>query len=480
MRAFNPRSCVVCGNGFTPTSPKHKTCSSECALLLRRETDRARDARSRKVYHRECPFCGVVFETTDSKKKYCGAQACEKRRQYLKNRRGDQKRAGTRTEYSAAYYREVLHPGREVLTDEQRREQGFAYCLNVLSEEEYTLVSSSYKNSHSKLKVVCPVGHLWETSLHNFKDSKNRCLHCYAEGLTDSAPERELYEYISTIVSGSVIRNDRSLIAPYELDIFVPDQKVAVEYCGLYWHSEVSAGKPRKYHYDKMLRCKEQAVRLVTVFEDEYLARPEVVKSRIANALGHSDRRIYARKCEFGVVQRAQAKAFLNDNHLQGASGFKYAFGLFYSGELVMLMTFGPLSRTHALVDGKPTLELKRFASLPGVSVPGGASKLLKNSLKLLYRVDDYAFLKSYCDMRYANIFSPVYESLGFELVSCTTHTPHYVKGGKRFRNQGLRKTAEERLTGKTEWELRREQGYDRIWDCGHATYVLNLQGQEF
>jgi hypothetical protein len=76
--------------------------------------------------------------------------------------------------------------------------------------------------------------------------------------------------------------------------------------------------------------------------------------------------------------------------------------------------------------------------------------------------------------MRYASL-TPVYEELGFELITFTKYTPHYIKDGERFRNQGLRKSVEERLTGKTEWELRKEQGYDRLWDCGHRTYVMKL-----
>ena len=77
--------------------------------------------------------------------------------------------------------------------------------------------------------------------------------------------------------------------------------------------------------------------------------------------------------------------------------------------------------------------------------------------------------------MRYGNIFKPVYEVLGFTLEGYTKYTPHYTKSGKRYRNISLRKTPEERLTGKTEWELRKEQGYDRIWDCGHRTYIYKI-----
>jgi hypothetical protein len=38
-----------------------------------------------------------------------------------------------------------------------------------------------------------------------------------------------------------------------------------------------------------------------------------------------------------------------------------------------------------------------------------------------------------------------------------------------------LKKTPEERLINKTEKELRQEQGFYRIWDCGKKRWVLFL-----
>jgi hypothetical protein len=222
-----------------------------------------------------------------------------------------------------------------------------------------------------------------------------------------------------------------------------------------------------------MISCAEAGIRLITIFEDEWVNRRDVVESRIKNALGMSERRIFARKCKVGELSFAAANDFLSKYHLQGKSNSNKRWGLFYEGELVQVITVGNLSRAHTGKGGK-FLELKRFANLPNVSVVGGASKLFKVVKE--YAVENgYTHIKSYCDMRYANYAKPVYESLGFELSHFTKYTPHYVRGEERFRNQGLCKTEEERLTGKTEWELREEQGYDRIWDCGHRTYVLKL-----
>lgn len=77
--------------------------------------------------------------------------------------------------------------------------------------------------------------------------------------------------------------------------------------------------------------------------------------------------------------------------------------------------------------------------------------------------------------MHYGDIFKPVYETLGFTLHAYTKHTPHYFRRGVRYRNMSLRKTVQERLTGKSEVELRLSQGFHGIWDCGHRTYFYDL-----
>jgi hypothetical protein len=327
-----------------------------------------------------------------------------------------------------------------------------------------------YLNARCPIKYICPKGHEAQTSWDNFYNKGKRCGIC---STPFSRAEKEICSYVKSIHTGEVYENSRQIIPPYELDIFIPAKKIAIEYCGLYWHSEVEGEKARSYHYDKMMACAGQGIRLITVFEDEYINRPEVVKSRIMNAIGLCPRRFFARKCEVKEISKEVSSKFLLGNHLQGNSNSIIGFGLFSGEELLQVFTMGYVARHHTSVDGK-YLELKRFASFPGVSVVGGASKLFSVAKK--YAIEEgFTHIKSYCDMRYANITKPVYEDLGFVLQTFTKYTPHYIKEGIRYRNQGLRKTPEERITGKTEWELRREQGYDRIWDCGHRTYVYKL-----
>jgi hypothetical protein len=342
------------------------------------------------------------------------------------------------------------------------------YVREYLSTYGYILNQDYFDGVDKLTDCVCPNGHEISIRFSGFKRGK-RCGKCHP---SRSKPEIEVCSFVESL-GVEVAPNDRVMIKPKELDVYVPSKNVAIEYCGFYWHCEKTGEKPKSYHYDKMISCAEAGIRLITIFEDEWVNRRDVVESRIKNALNMSERRIFARKCKVGELSFAAANDFLSKYHLQGKSNSNKRWGLFYEGELVQVITVGNLSRAHTGKGGK-FLELKRFANLPNVSVVGGASKLFKVVKE--YAIENgYTHIKSYCDMRYANYAKPVYESLGFELSHFTRYTPHYVRGEERFRNQGLCKTEEERLTGKTEWELREEQGYDRIWDCGHRTYVLKL-----
>ena len=329
------------------------------------------------------------------------------------------------------------------------------------------LKKEDYLDSKQKLPFICNNGHHYEIDWNCFGQGQ-RCSKCNS---TTSGAEKEIVQFIKSL-DIDLVENDREFLDGLELDIYIPHKNIAIEYCGLRWHGELFSGKERNYHYNKYKRCLEKNTRLITIFEDEYLERPEVVFSRIRAALGKIGDVIYARDTCFGEVDYTQAKDFLEQSHLQGYSPSKYKFGLFLQGELVQVMTFGAVSRKHAAVPGM--LELKRLAARPGTIVVGGAQKLLKNSLPFF---DSCSVIKSYCDMRWANPFSSVYDKLGFRLNGCTKYTPHYTKKQKRYRNHTLRRTADERGTGISEWELRKSQGYDRIWDCGHRTYTFEING---
>lgn len=496
MANYKNKNCELCGKDFTPTSPKQKYCLA-CKEEGRRITDRKRDRkRSRKKYNykeytRICPSCGKEFITHYSKKIYCGDLECEIYRVIIKNKRGHANRdKNLLMEKGRIYYNEnreacllrkaeryrELNPEAKPYVSGKVHKHTIEYIRTYVESRGYKLLSEEYVNSKEKILLQCPEGHEWETTFHCFRDLPNstgaRCATCYQQNNYISKPEQMVRSFLETNLPFiDVEYNNRSVLSPKELDFYFPEHSLAIEVCGLHWHGDLS-GKPRNYHYQKMMDCFDKGIRLITIFEDELLTNEGIVFSRIKQALGVQGRVIYARKCVLSEIDSKTANIFFEENHIQGKSTALVRYGLFYNDELVCVGSLGKFTRKHA--GSAKALELKRFCTLKNTSVVGGIGKIFK-AMRLFASANGYNEIKSYCDMRYGNINNPVYELLGFTLQTFTKYTPHYFKSGVRYRNISLRKTPEERLTGKTEWELRCDQGYDRIWDCGHRTYLYVL-----
>lgn len=338
-----------------------------------------------------------------------------------------------------------------------RKNIGYNTVKRLFNNNGYTLLTLNYNNNKELLEYKCPNGHLNRMTYSNFLKG-HRCPSCFKKS---SKAENDIFNFINKYTTA--ISNTYNIIAPYELDIYLPTYKIAIEYCGLYWHSDKY--KSRNYHRMKLDLCNKQGIRLITIFEDEWINQRNIVTSRLLQILGKTQTRIFARKCEIRELYSKQANEFYVQNHLQGATRGKLHVGLFYNDELVQAMTIGSPSRAHT----NSGLELKRLATKCGYSVVGGTGKLFKYCLSKTNQS-----IRSHNDLRWGKYTDNVYEKMMFTKLTESKYTPHYIKGQSRYRNQGLCKTKAERLTGKTEWELRSKQGYSRIWDCGHQTWEYN------
>lgn len=319
----------------------------------------------------------------------------------------------------------------------------------TLSKENYTLLSTEYKGSHSELIATCPNGHQYSFLYTNFLQGY-RCGSCSS---STSKAEQEILDIYKVFNP----QKTRKLIAPKEIDIYFEEQKLAIEYCGLYWHSNQQERITPQYHYQKWKACKEKNVHLITIFEDEWLKHKEICLSRINNSLAIEQVRVHARKCTVKEIVKHEAQEFLNANHLQGCGTILVAYGLYFEDQLIQVMTGGLPNREHTK-NGKRVIELKRLASKLNYQVTGGASKLLKHLLAYA-KTNNFEQIKSYCDVRWGT--GKLYEKLGFTLMGSTHYTPHYIQNGKRVRNITVQK--------------KDEKDYAIIYDCGHQTWILDL-----
>ena len=122
---------------------------------------------------------------------------------------------------------------------------------------KYDYSKVTYRHSKDKITIVCP-------KHGDFDITPN--LHllgygCPCCGGGTSKSENEIYSYVCSLVGKeNVIKKDRQILGKYELDIYVPSKKIAIEYDGLYWHSEEN-GKDKFYHLNKTEMCAKQNVK---------------------------------------------------------------------------------------------------------------------------------------------------------------------------------------------------------------------------
>jgi hypothetical protein len=324
---------------------------------------------------------------------------------------------------------------------------------------DYSLVE--YFNSHTKVKIICPIHGEFEQVPYDHV-TEHGCNKCTT---SVSSIETEINDFITSL-SFDTITSSMSIIKGHQLDIYIPSKNIAIEFDGLYWHSELK--KDKDYHLNKTELCEEKDIRLIHIFEDEWLNKQEIVKSRIKNILGITENQIYARKCKIMEIDNNTSINFLNDNHIQGSVNGSIRLGLFYNNELISLMIFNKsrlgIGKKH---DG---YELSRFCNKLNFSVVGGASKLLKHFIK------EYnpKTIISYADRRWSQ--GDLYKSLKFKEISINKPNYWYIFGKHRKHRFGFRKDKliKEGYDGnKTEHEIMLDRGIYRIYDCGTITYKL-------
>ena len=340
------------------------------------------------------------------------------------------------------------------------------YVVPLFSKEEYEGMRGCRRYSWRCVKC----GTVFEDYRHSTSSFRRMsffplCPNCYPPLAITSFKEKEVVDFIKSIYSGKVVENTREVISPLELDAYLPDKKIAVEFDGLYWHSEVN-GKDIGYHLGKTIACETKGIRLLHVFEDEWIEKTAIVQDRIRASLGIYQRRIFARKCLVKTISAKVCSGFLEENHLQGDDRASIRYGLFLEEELVAVMTF-----KKPRFDKRHDWELTRYSSKIGTQVIGGASRLLAHFIK-----DHGGSIVSYADRRYS--FGGLYEKIGFRKIGESAPNYWYIKGNVKLSRYQCQKHRLPKLLGEeyddslTELENMEKNGFSRVFDCGNLIYA--------
>lgn len=277
-----------------------------------------------------------------------------------------------------------------------------------------------------------------------------------------SSIELSIIEYLHELGITNIIQSDRTILNGKEIDILLPDFKLAIEVNGIYWHSE-QFGKDRSYHLNKTDICNAQSIRLLHVFDSEWNdpVKKQIWKSMIQARLG-LNKKIHARKCKVAEITSSTAREFCEINHLQGYVNGTIRLGLFDANNILLQVVILGKSRYSSQAD----IELLRSATIGGITVVGGLSKLLSKVKGNII---------SYADRRYATGNS--YTQTGFT----HTHTspPNYfyhingiLESRIKYQKHKLKNILTQFDPLLTENENMNASGFYRIWDCGNYVFI--------
>ena len=281
--------------------------------------------------------------------------------------------------------------------------------------------------------------------------------------------ENEIADYIRSIYNGEIITSDRSLIAPKEIDIYIPEKKLAIEFNGVFWHSDFNPKMHKNYHRDKSLECMAKGVHLLHIWEDDWNLKKTIIKDYIKSKLGLCSKRVYARKCRICKINAHIARDFMEANHIQGYANSTHKIALYYNNEIVSVMLIGKLRNSMGSAPKEGSYEIYRLASSADTEVCGGFSKMMAYFEKKYTPKE----IITYGDLCYT--WGNVYKKCGFIEERLSSPCYSWAVGRRRYHRSNFMKSKlkECREDGSlTEDNVMRSRGAYKIWDAGKIRFV--------
>lgn len=359
--------------------------------------------------------------------------------------------------------KQKMRDAKASMTDEERQlrierfqESYYKSQKDRIIQHAYTLLDNrniKYSNTDFLFQCECTVcSTKWEWSpikKYNCYTQVPYCPKCFASN-------RSSYEIAICKMLDSLgveyITNDRDILNGKELDIYVPEFRIAIEFDGIYCSKKT---------YEKYLALQKQDIQLLNIFESEY--DENKIRGILTSKFRKSDI-VYARKCSVVELDNESYRAFCEKTHIQGYAPAKVRYGLMYNGELIQVMSF-----SKPRFNKKCQWEIIRECSTKGVV--DGKDRLFKHFIKL----NDPQSIISYCDKRYFSGES--YLRLGMKEQADSPMGYVYTNGKETLSRVQCQKHKLSKLLNNfnpemSEYENMILNGYFRLYDFGQKVFI--------
>lgn len=250
------------------------------------------------------------------------------------------------------------------------------------------------------------------------------------------------------------LKNNRTLIRPYEIDFYLPKYNLAFEINGVYYHSEYYGEKDSNYHLMKNIECNKLGIKLIHLFEDEINNKPEQVKGFIKSLLFP----INLTNPIIKEVNNDIKEQFFNENYPFETVLSDINIGLYNNGDLVSILSL--------LKNSKNKYIITDFYSIADNTL---SFKLLFDYFKTTYNpitVKCELDIRIHCLVIENNFLS----SNGFIFKKLIDPYFWYMKCNGTIRNQRNDSNLQYLNEIKDIQEVV-NNGYDRVWDSGKMLF---------
>lgn len=331
----------------------------------------------------------------------------------------------------------------------------FIRIANEVHGHKYNYSKVIYINQDTDVEIICDDhGSFYQKPRHHLRGQS--CAKCHI-----SSGHNELIQYLENIED--IVINDRAIIDPFEIDIYCPKKKVGIEYHGIYWHSYDRPETKEEIfkHYNKATLASNAGIRLLQIYENEFISNPNIIRSIIRSKLGITNK-LHARKLNIISINDKVARGFYDFNHIQGHRAAFVHYAL-VDDKIRCCMSF-----SH---HPKYEWEIIRYANRCGETVVGGASRLFKHF------IDNHnpMSVMSFADRRYSD--GNLYNVLGFKLVEITDPNYKYVRANEVYSRQSFQKHKLNKKLQNFDPQLSESinmfnNGYRRLWDAGNYKFI--------
>ena len=304
-------------------------------------------------------------------------------------------------------------------------------------------------------------GHEWPKKIYQMMNYPE-CPDCRESG--SSQAERRLFDFLSEYVADLKPRVRLATMKRRELDMYSRSAAFAIEFNGLYWHTE-KLSKDSTYHASKHKLATESGIILLQIWEDDWRARSETIKRVLLRKLElEPQQEALASSAKITELTQQQAQAFYEHNHIQGFAAAKRHFALVVESEVVLAVSL------QEDLTSSNTWEIVRHAAAG--KVEGGFGALMTYIEETLQP----AALTATSDNCISD--DAVYEHHGFKILDMIEPDYSYLLRGRRV-NQSEYSIERFRtdpklkfINGLNEHQLADLNGFNRIWDAGKVRWV--------